>query len=141
MTSDPRRLSPLDRDEALRRLAGVPVGRLVFTIAGVPSIRPVNHLVEADAVLIRTDLASATSLAEGSVVAYEADLLDADAISGWSVVVTGFASLVDDPAELDRYERLLHPWVAKDMTEVIRIDAETVTGYELVTHDKAAPAH
>lgn len=140
MTSDPRRLSPLDRDEALRRLAGAPVGRLVFTIAGVPSIRPVNHLVEADAVLVRTDLASATSLAEGSVVAYEADLLDADAISGWSVVVTGFASLVDDPAELDRYERLLHPWVAKDMTEVIRIDAETATGYELVSHDKAAPA-
>lgn len=140
MTSDPRRLSPLDGDEALRRLASVPVGRLVFTIAGVPSIRPVNHLVEADAVLIRTDLASATSLADGSVVAYEADLLDADAISGWSVVVTGFASLVDDPAELDRYERLLHPWVAKDMTEVIRIDAETVTGYELVSQDKAAPA-
>ena len=140
MTSDPRRLSPLDRDEALRRLAGAPVGRLVFTIAGVPSTRPVNHLVEADAVLIRTDLASATSLADGSVVAYEADLLDADAISGWSVVVTGFASLVDDPAELDRYERLLHPWVAKDMTEVIRIDAETVTGYELVSQDRAAPA-
>ena len=139
MTNDPRRLRPLDRDDALRRLASVPVGRLVFNISGVPSIRPVNHLVEADTVLIRTDLSSATSLAEGSIVAYEADLLDADAISGWSVVVTGLASLVDDPAELDRFGRLLRPWVAKDMTEVIRIDAETVTGYELVSHDKAAP--
>lgn len=129
---EPRRLRPLAQDEAFRRLASVPVGRLAFNIAGRPAIRPVNHLVDADAILIRTALGSATSLAEGTLVAYEADSLDADALTGWSVVVTGFATLIDDPAQLDRYERLLHPWVAKELTEVIRIDVEIVTGYELV---------
>ncbi len=52
--------------------------------------------------------------------------------AGWSVVVTGFATLIDDSVQLDRYERLLHPWLAKELTEVIRIDVEIVTGYELV---------
>jgi|GEM_PF-6555183 Pyridoxamine 5'-phosphate oxidase len=46
------------RDEALRRLASVSVGRLVFTIAGLPAIRPVNHLVDDGAVVVRSDLGS-----------------------------------------------------------------------------------
>jgi len=36
----------------------VSVGRLVFTIAGLPAIRPVNHLVDDGAVVVRSDLGS-----------------------------------------------------------------------------------
>jgi len=67
MTDRPRRLRQLTRDEALRRLASVSVGRLVFTIAGLPAIRPVNHLVDDGAVVVRSDLGSRVSLAEGAV--------------------------------------------------------------------------
>lgn len=132
MTDRPRRLRQLTRDEALRRLASVSVGRLVFTIAGLPAIRPVNHLVDDGAVVVRSDLGSGVSLAEGAVVVYEADRLDSDTHSGWSVIVTGSAALVEEPAQIEQYEKLIHPWVAKAMTHVIRIDAEIVTGFELV---------
>ncbi|MGH3479466.1 MAG: pyridoxamine 5'-phosphate oxidase family protein [Nocardioidaceae bacterium] len=131
MTDSPRRLRALTRDEALRRLASVSVGRLVFTIAGLPAIRPVNHLVDDGAVIVRSDLGSGVSLAEGTVVAYEADRLDSDTHTGWSVIVTGSAALVEEPAQIERYEKLIHPWVAKAMTHVIRIEAAIVTGFEL----------
>jgi hypothetical protein len=133
MTDGPRRLRQLTRDEALQRLASVSVGRLVFTIAGLPAIRPVNHLVD-DGAVVRSDLGSGVSLAEGAVVAYEADLLDSDTHSGWSVIITGSAALVEEPAEIERYEKLIHPWVAKAMTHVIRVDARIVTGFELGGH-------
>jgi hypothetical protein len=32
----------LDRTESLRLLAGVPVGRLIFTVNALPVVRPVN---------------------------------------------------------------------------------------------------
>ncbi|WP_405959638.1 pyridoxamine 5'-phosphate oxidase family protein [Streptomyces sp. NBC_00024] len=45
------------------------------------------------------------------VVAYEADDLDPVTRTGWSVVVTGTASRVLDPAELTRYQAALTSWV------------------------------
>ena len=65
------------------------------------------------------------------VVAYEADRLDFDTLTGWSVVVTGTATRVSDPVELARYRALLAPWVDTEMGHVIRIRAEIVTGYRL----------
>jgi hypothetical protein len=35
-------LERLDRDECLRLLASVPVGRLIFTVNALPMVRPVN---------------------------------------------------------------------------------------------------
>lgn len=120
-------------------LGAVPIGRVVFTEHALPAIRPVNHLVDGDTVIIRSTLGSAlagAALAEGGiVVAYEADRIDLAARTGWSVVVTGTARLVLDPAEIARYESLLRPWVDTAMDCVIRIQAELVAGYELVATD------
>lgn len=126
----------LDRAESLRRLAGVPMGRVVFTWQALPAIRPVNHVVDGDEVIIRTHLGAALLEAgkAGMVVAYEADELDAAARSGWSVVVVGAARLAE-PAEAARYETLLRPWVDTPMDmpmdQVVRIHCQIVTGYEL----------
>ena len=35
----------LDRAEAMRLLASVDVGRVIFTLNALPAVRPVNHLV------------------------------------------------------------------------------------------------
>lgn len=126
----------LGRERCLELLASVPVGRVVFTMRALPAIRPVNHLVDGDAVIIRSNLGSglSTTTLEGGalVVAYEADTIDFGARAGWTVVVTGTARLVNDPVRLARYEQLLHPWVGESMDCVISIDCELVTGYELV---------
>ncbi|MGW7547136.1 pyridoxamine 5'-phosphate oxidase family protein [Streptomyces sp. NPDC054770] len=132
------RMVELGRDEALKLLAAAPLGRVVFSHQALPAIRPVNHLVEANGdIVIRTHAGGALlgRAARSEVVAYEADALDPATRTGWSVVVTGAASPVTDPAECARYLTLLTPWVDTEMDHVLRIQADIVTGYRLVGGD------
>lgn len=111
----PREVVELDGVEAMRLLASVGHGRVVFTSNALPAIRPVNHLVDDGRVIVRTRLTAKVSAAvrsnagAGVVVAYEADDLDPHQRLGWSVVVTGLATTVSDPDQIARYEQLLHP--------------------------------
>jgi nitroimidazol reductase NimA-like FMN-containing flavoprotein (pyridoxamine 5'-phosphate oxidase superfamily) len=136
MGDSPRHMKELTRDEAIRRLAGVQVGRVFFTSHAMPAVRPVNHLIDDGQLIIRSREGSAIVTAadadRGVVVAYEADQLDPATRTGWSVVVTGLAHVVDDPREADRYRDAVQPWVAGQMDSVIRINPEIVTGFELV---------
>ncbi|MFF3754658.1 pyridoxamine 5'-phosphate oxidase family protein [Streptomyces sp. NPDC002018] len=138
--SAPRHMKPLDRGEALRLLRSVSLGRIVFTRQALPAVRPVNHLLDGEDIIIRLGdgaaLASLTDPADGrpgAVVAYEADAIDPERHLGWSVVVTGYARVVEDPADLRRYESLLRPWVSRAMTDALRIRPELVTGFRLVS--------
>ena len=84
----------LSRAEAMRLLASVDYGRVVFTLKALPAIRPVNHLVDDGRIIIRTRLTTTISTVVGSarsgvVVAYEADNFDPQSRAGWSVVATG----------------------------------------------------
>lgn len=128
---EPPRLTPLSRTQSLRLLAGVALGRVVFTERALPAIRPVNHLVDNGMIIIRTHLGAAVLGAVGMVVAYEADEIDPLAHTGWSVIVTGLARQVQDPDDLGRYERALRPWVDGEKDQVIAIEPELVTGYLL----------
>nr|WP_255359473.1 MULTISPECIES: pyridoxamine 5'-phosphate oxidase family protein [Nocardia] len=127
----------LDRAEAMRLLAGIDYGRVVFTRDALPAIRPVNHFVEDDGrVVVRTRLTSRLTSAiradPGVVVAYEADEIDPGTRTGWSVVVTGLARPVADPYRVARYERLLRPWIAATMDTVVEIEPTIVTGIRLL---------
>jgi nitroimidazol reductase NimA-like FMN-containing flavoprotein (pyridoxamine 5'-phosphate oxidase superfamily) len=126
-------LSTISPDHCLALLGSVPFGRVVFTHRALPAIRPVNHIVDNGNIIIRSSLGSGITSAAGAgmVVAYEADAIDPDSRTGWSVVVTGLARLVDDPADLARYERLLEPWVDGRTDCVISIPADLVTGYQM----------
>ncbi|MCI3278182.1 pyridoxamine 5'-phosphate oxidase family protein [Streptomyces cylindrosporus] len=143
----PRRSIELDSREALRLLGSVSVGRIVFTRHALPTVRPVNHVLDGGDIVIRTHegaaLTSRTreSASSGVVVAYEADTIDPDTHLGWSVVVTGFAHLVTDPRELARYQRLLHPWVQQTMDYAVRIRPDLVTGIRLTDADPSRPPH
>ncbi|MEU5095639.1 pyridoxamine 5'-phosphate oxidase family protein [Streptomyces sp. NPDC020996] len=125
----------LDRQECLRLLAKVPVGRIVHTRKALPAVLPVNFCLDGDgAVLLRTSAASELVRAiDQAVVAFEADEVDAVAHSGWSVVITGRAAVVTDPV---RHETLARTgprsWVASPREVFVRIEPELVTGRELV---------
>ncbi|WP_460072839.1 pyridoxamine 5'-phosphate oxidase family protein [Streptomyces sp. YKOK-I1] len=125
----------LDRQECLRLLAGVPVGRIVYTRQALPAVLPVNFCLDHDdAVLVRTSVSSElVSAIDGALVAFEADEVDAAAHSGWSVVVMGSATLVRDPAE---HARLLRAgprsWAPAPQEVFVRIDPELITGRDLV---------
>ncbi|MFE9846169.1 pyridoxamine 5'-phosphate oxidase family protein [Streptomyces goshikiensis] len=132
-----RHMRDLDRSEALRLLSTVSLGRIVFTRHALPDVRPVNHLVVGEDVIVRIheDGALGSLVAPcdvpGVVVAYEADVIDPVTHLGWSVVVTGYARVVADPDEVDRYASLLRPWVARPMTSALRIRPDLVTGFRL----------
>jgi Pyridoxamine 5'-phosphate oxidase len=138
--TQPGRLNALSRAESLRLLGGVSMGRLVFTHLALPAIRPVNHVLHDGQVIIRTyrgtAIATAVGANPGTVVAYEADLIDPDSHVGWSVIIVGRASRVTDPAEADRYRAQLRPWVAGGLDDVIAIQADMVDGFRL---DPARP--
>ncbi|MFI7413521.1 pyridoxamine 5'-phosphate oxidase family protein [Streptomyces sp. NPDC049627] len=125
----------LGLQECLRLLAKVPVGRIVHTRQALPAVLPVNFGLDRDgAVLLRTAAGSELARAiDGTVVAFEADEVDAASHSGWSVVVTGSATVVTDGAE---HERLCctgpRSWVPSPVEVFIRIQPELVTGRALV---------
>ncbi|MEU3555421.1 pyridoxamine 5'-phosphate oxidase family protein [Streptomyces fragilis] len=125
----------LDRQESLRRLATATVGRVVHTRQALPSVLPVNFALDDDgSVLLRTSAASELARAvDGEVVAFEADAVDGAAHSGWSVVVTGTARAVTDPAEHERLTRTgPRSWVPWPQEVFLRIAPQRVTGRELV---------
>jgi len=132
----------LDRQESLRLLARVPVGRVVYTRQALPAVLPINFSLDADdAVLMYTSPASDLVRAvDGVVVAFEADEFDAVTRSGWSVIVTGRAHVVTDPAEHVRLSRIGPiSWMPPRDGVFLRIEAEMVTGRELDGVLDAAP--
>ncbi|KUN88505.1 pyridoxamine 5'-phosphate oxidase [Streptomyces bungoensis] len=138
----PRRSVELDSDEALRLLGSVSLGRIVFTRHALPTVRPVNHVLDDGEIVIRTHEGAALTAragqadGQGVVVAYEADCIDPDTHLGWSVVVTGYARLVTDAGELARYEKLLSPWVNRTMDYAVRIRPDLVTGVRLTAAER-----
>ncbi|WP_190158529.1 pyridoxamine 5'-phosphate oxidase family protein [Streptomyces litmocidini] len=134
----PRRMGRLDRAEALRLLGSVSLGRIVFTQAALPAIRPVNHLMDGEDIIVQLhDGATLASIvtptqATGVVVAYEADAIDPETHIGWSVVVTGYAHRVTDEGQLARFAARLRPWVRHPaVNSALRIRPDLVTGLRL----------
>jgi Pyridoxamine 5'-phosphate oxidase len=134
--TDGRRLETLTRAEALRLLGSVPMGRVVFTHQALPAIRPINHLLDGDEIVIRTGggsaLARSVTARGDQVVAYEADIIDPCRQLGWSVIVVGRASRVCDEQAAARYRHRLQPWVAGTFDEIMKIQVEIVDGFRLV---------
>lgn len=132
-----RRAMELTRRESWRLLTGVSLGRIVFTRHAMPAVRPVNHVVDEDRIIIRSHLGaqivSHARAVDGVVVCYEADELDPVEHTGWSVIVTGLARMVTDPAAISQYDRLLEPWVDTTMDYVIAIEARDITGLRLIS--------
>ncbi|WP_328835286.1 pyridoxamine 5'-phosphate oxidase family protein [Streptomyces europaeiscabiei] len=125
----------LDRQECIGLLATVPVGRVVYTRQALPAVLPVNFVLDTDgSVLLCTSAASDLVRAiDGFVVAFEGDEFDPVTRSGWSVVVTGRAAVVTDPAEHERLSRSgPSSWMPMHDEVFVRIESEVVSGRELI---------
>lgn len=134
MDDVPRHMKTLTRAEAMRRVASAKIGRVVFTERALPAVRVVSHVVHDGHIVVRSTAGAAIITAAdtyGTVVAYQADEIDGASHLGWSVTVTGMARLVEDPQQIARYRELLPPWDEIGADQVIRIEPELVTGFEL----------
>jgi nitroimidazol reductase NimA-like FMN-containing flavoprotein (pyridoxamine 5'-phosphate oxidase superfamily) len=134
MDTDSRALEELPRDECMRLMGSVPVGRIVYTRQALPAVEMVNFgLVDGD-IVIRTSaegkLAAAT---RGAVVAFEADSVDLAEHAGWSVTIVGQARAVTVGAEIRRLERAAPPsWVTWETGHFIRISPAMVNGRRVI---------
>ncbi len=134
----PRQTLKLSSRDCWQLLAGVPLGRVVFVQQALPVIRPVNHLVDGQKIIFRSRAGSAITAHAasdgGGVVSYEADALDPEQRTAWSVIAAGVARLVTDPALVTRYGELLEPWTAGQKDYVIAVEPRSISGIRLVRH-------
>ncbi|GAA4727639.1 pyridoxamine 5'-phosphate oxidase family protein [Phytohabitans rumicis] len=143
MSGHPTRISgqrhrqELDEQQCLDLLASVRYGRVMFTVRGLPAIRPVNHLIDEGRIIVRTRLAAKVAatltVADDIVVAYQADQLDQDYRLGWSVVATGIACPITDADQATRHTERLDAWLDPAVDTMISIHPQILTGFRLTT--------
>lgn len=141
MDHDHSGLEILDRDECLRLLSRVPIGRIVFTHQALPAVQPVNFVFDGTDIVIKTSSASRlATAATGTIVAFEIDEIDADAQSGWSVVAVGPARHVTAVEEVRALDRLpLRTWAPGERDRYICLRPELVNGRRIPARDLTAP--
>lgn len=133
------RLDVLSRDECESYLAGGGVGHFVFVSAQGPIALPVNFRVLDGDVVFDTRADGVLAQAAGSSVSFEVDRIDDAMSEGWSVLVSGRARLVDDPAELEEVAGLgIEAWPGGHRETVIRIETDVISGRR-IRHDERAP--
>ncbi len=133
-TSKPRDLGLLTRDDCMRLLSSVSVGRVVFTARALPAAALINYSVVDGEIVLRTESGSQLDAAlHDTVVAFEADHIDRERRSGWSVVVVGRARPVTDPQEIAMLDALDLPrWLNSDYRNFVAVRPEFVSGRILV---------
>jgi hypothetical protein len=130
MYSDGSALRQLTSDDCLRLLATAPIGRIIYTRQAMPAVDLVNFALEAGDIIVRTDRSGKLAVAtRGAIVAFEADVVDIEHRSGWSVTAIGPSRAVTDDADIARLQRMgLSPWVPGVREHFIRISPQLLNG-------------
>jgi nitroimidazol reductase NimA-like FMN-containing flavoprotein (pyridoxamine 5'-phosphate oxidase superfamily) len=124
-------LEALTTEQCREPLAGGGVGRFLFIEPGRgPVAILVNYLMDGDDIVFRTR--GQTSLADAvsqQQVSFDVDHIDGALSEGWSVLLSGTARIITDPAELAHAAALgIEPWAAGDRDVYVRMSVSQVTG-------------
>lgn len=131
LTTDHQGLDVLSPDECRELLRTNQIGRLGFNQRGQTVILPVNYAFVAGSVLFRTSPGSKLDIAKlEQLAAFEIDDWDADARTGWSVLVKGRAAEVTDEWFVSICEHFdVDPWADQiPRDNWVRLTAEEITG-------------
>jgi uncharacterized protein len=131
----PGDLAPIEREQCLELLRGASFVRVAFVTPQGPTVLPVNHLLHDDALYFRTAPGSKLgTAAAGERVAIEADSGDDRTRTGWSVLVHGNASIVNDPELIEQLHATpFEPWaLPADQAFWVRVELERVGGRRIV---------
>jgi hypothetical protein len=125
-------LEVLSFDDCVRHLGAGGVGRIVFSTGPGPVALPVNFAFSEGHIIFRTSDAMARSIV--GVVAFEVDHIDDAMSEGWSVLVRGHASVIEEEAAAQRVvDRLdLEPWAGGGRLTIIEITPLEITGRVIV---------
>jgi len=124
------RLERLNLAECRRLLAPGGIGRIAVATASGLMILPVNYVLVASTIVVRTGAGSLIAAHGDDAVSFETDHLDETLHRGWSVLVHGQAHRVLQPGELQNLREAcdLHPWPAGEHDLYIRIVPIRITG-------------
>lgn len=136
-------VEPVEPSECWRLLATVDTARVVHIVDDQARIAVVNAGVDGGTIVVRSSVGSrlATALARpGSPVLVEADHLDADARTGWSVVARGRMSPVLDRVETARLDRTQPAsWLLGDTGGTwLRLTVDEISGRRVLSEGAAA---
>jgi uncharacterized protein len=132
MEVDRNGLEVLGRDESLRLLSTAVLGRIAITSGALPTVLPVNFRWAGRRILFRTGVGTKLSAATAHA-ALEVDEIDVESETGWSVVVTGMAEEVVDPAELAEAGTLpLVRWAPGPDSRIVAISPDLVSGRRIL---------
>jgi hypothetical protein len=123
----------LERAQCLELLGSAPIARVVLSVNCMPVALPVNVALLGEDVIFSTDSGSKlTAAVEGQVVSVEADDIDLMYRTGWSVLVTGRAQLVVEPADIEWASSRVQPWAPGPHPFLIRVPSTLITGRRLM---------
>ena len=130
MYSDGSALRQLTRDDCLRLLATAPIGRIIYTRQALPAVELVNFALADGDIIVRTDRGGKlAAAARGAIVAFEADVVDPEYRSGWSVTAIGPSRAVTDAADIARLQQIgLDSWAPGAREHFIRITPQLLNG-------------
>ena len=128
--ADLRIISKLTPAECRRLIASGGVGRIAFTTLTGPMVLPVNFVVLADTIVIRTAEGTVIDGHADGPVALEVDHIDEALCQGWSVLVRGPVHRVTHPGELRRLQEdaAVWPWPGGEREVYVRIVPSQITG-------------
>lgn len=123
-------LEVLDRAECLSLLASATLGRVGVTFGALPVILPVNFRLVDDHLVFRTSVGTKLDAATcETIVAFEVDAFEPFSHAGWSVLVTGFAAEVTDPAAQQRlHDANIPRWAPSEGERYVAISTEMISG-------------
>jgi nitroimidazol reductase NimA-like FMN-containing flavoprotein (pyridoxamine 5'-phosphate oxidase superfamily) len=123
-------LSRLDREECLRLLEGVRLGRVGVSVDALPAIFPVLMTVLGGNLVFRTIPGTKlTAASRGEIVAVEADHFDEASGEGWSVLVRGIARELENLQRVELARSELQPrWMYGAGEHFVEVTTDLVTG-------------
>src|SRR5688572_28849187 len=140
---DTPHLERLSAEDCRRLLPTAPMGRLAVPTPNFPTLDPVSFAVVEGELVVAVRAGSAgDAVPPGSVVAFEADVLDRKARKGWSVICKGPVEELD-PDVADIVRPLLAPWPAAPTDRLLLVRSERISGQRIVNESPSpepAPA-
>jgi nitroimidazol reductase NimA-like FMN-containing flavoprotein (pyridoxamine 5'-phosphate oxidase superfamily) len=125
-------LERLSRADCRRLLPSAPIGRLAVPTPHFPTIEPVSFaLIEGELIVAVRAGSAGDALAAGTVVTFEADVLDYASRQGWSILVSGPVEELDTDVE-PLVRPCLAPWPVGDGDRLLLVRSDLVSGQRIV---------